>query len=182
MKATLPLTVVLLGGVCLAVGIENRPNTTSTNQTAVSESEKSQDEKAIQAATAAFVKAYNAADATAIAALFTEDAESIDEDGKQVQGRQAIQESFAETFEASPGAKMEIRVDSQRFLSPDVVKEEGRCTITPAGKGSPTRPLHRALREARRQMAPVVGSRTPRPGTQPAGKAQGAGVVGGRMG
>jgi uncharacterized protein (TIGR02246 family) len=137
MKATLPLTVVLLGGVCLAVGIENPPNAASTNQSPVGESQKSQDEKAIQAATAAFVKASNAGDAKAIAALFTEDAESIDEDGTLVQGRQAIEDSFAQTFAASPGGKMEIKIDSLRFLSPDVAKEEGRCTITPAGAGGP---------------------------------------------
>jgi uncharacterized protein (TIGR02246 family) len=137
MKTTLPLTAVLLGGVCFAVGIENRPNTATTNQSAVGESEKTQDEKAIQAATASFVKAYNAGDAKAIAALFTDDAESIDEDGTQVQGRQAIGNSFAETFAASPGSKMELKIDSRRFLSPDVVKEEGRCTITPARAGGP---------------------------------------------
>jgi uncharacterized protein (TIGR02246 family) len=137
MKVTLSLTVALLGGACLAVGIENRPGTTSTSQPAVSESEKAQDEKAIQAATASFVKAYNAVDARSIAALFTENAESIDEDGTLVQGRQAIADSFAQTFATSPGAKMEIRVDSLRFLSPDVAKEEGRCTITPGGAGGP---------------------------------------------
>ncbi len=137
MKTIMPLTVVLLGGVCLAFGMGNRPNTASASQIAATQSDQSEDEKAIQAATASFVKAYNTGDAKAIAALFTEDAESVDEDGTWVQGRQAIAESFAQTFAASPGGKMELKRDSLRFLSPDVAKEEGRCTITPAGAGAP---------------------------------------------
>ena len=138
MKATLPLTLVLLGGVCLRPSASRiGPNAASTSQSPVGESQNFQNEKAIQAATAAFVKAYNAGDARAIAALFTEDAESIDEDGTLVQGKQAIGDSFAQTFAATPGGKMEIRTKSLRFLSPDVAKEEGRCTITPAGAGGP---------------------------------------------
>ena len=106
---------------------------------AAGESGKSRDEKAIQEAGAAFVKAYNAGDAKAIAALFTEDAESTDEDGTRVTGRQAIGESFAETFAANPGGKIEIRPDSLRFLSPEVAKEEGRSTVSSRGRGGARR-------------------------------------------
>src|SRR4051794_29936867 len=61
------------------------------------------DEKAVREAGAAFVRAYNAGDARSIAGLFTEDAEVIDEDGRAAQGRDAIAEIFADTFESSPG-------------------------------------------------------------------------------
>ena len=45
-----------------------------------------------------------------------------------------IEERLAETFAASPGAKMAIEVESIRLLGPDVAKEEGRTIITP-GQG-----------------------------------------------
>jgi len=98
---------------------------------------RSRDEKALQEAGAAFVTAYNAGDAKAIAALFTEDAESTDEDGTRVTGRKAIGESFAETFAANPGGKIVIRTDSLRFLSPEVAKEEGRSTVSLADGAEP---------------------------------------------
>lgn len=93
------------------------------------------DEKAIREAGAAFVRAYNAGDARAIADLFTEDAEAIDEDGRAVQGREAITALFAAVFEDRPGESIEVDVDSLRFLGPDTAKEEGRSRIIPARSG-----------------------------------------------
>jgi uncharacterized protein (TIGR02246 family) len=106
-------------------------------QASAGASEGSQDERAIRATSAAFVKAFNAGDARAIAELLTEDVESTDEDGSVVQGKWAVADLFAQAFTASPGGKMEIRIDSIRFLTPEVAKEEGRSTITPAGGGPP---------------------------------------------
>ena len=131
------LPAILLGVACLAGAIDDTSNTVAGGQAAAGESEKTRDEEAIREAGAAFVKAYNAGDAKAVAALFTEDAESTDEEGTLVRGRQAISDSFAETFAANRGGKMEIRPDSLRFLSPDVAKEEGRCIVTLAGGGEP---------------------------------------------
>jgi uncharacterized protein (TIGR02246 family) len=88
-------------------------------------------------ASAAFVQAFNAGNLQAIAASFTEDAETIDEDGMRRQGRAAIADAFAENFAASPGSKMEIRAESLRFITPDVAQEEGQCTIMPAVGGPP---------------------------------------------
>jgi uncharacterized protein (TIGR02246 family) len=137
MRSLLSLTVVLLGGLCPAAAMDDPANTAATGQTPASKSEPTADETAIRAASAAFVKAFNASDAQAIADLFTEDVESIDEDGTVVKGKRAVADLFAQAFSASPGSKMEIRTDSIRFLSPEVAKEEGRSTIKPAGAGAP---------------------------------------------
>jgi uncharacterized protein (TIGR02246 family) len=96
---------------------------------------RSEDEKAIQAATTAFVNAYNAGDAKALGDLFTEDAEIIDDDGLGVQGRPAIVEQFTRVFADDPGSKITIRADSLRFIGSEVAKEEGRSTITRAEGG-----------------------------------------------
>jgi uncharacterized protein (TIGR02246 family) len=89
------------------------------------------DEQAIRQLVAAFAKAFNAGDAKAVAALFTADAETIDEDGTRSQGRAAIQEVFAEAFKAHPKSQIEIAVESIRFLSPILALEEGLSTVKP---------------------------------------------------
>jgi uncharacterized protein (TIGR02246 family) len=95
--------------------------------------DRSSDERAIRQAGEAFVRAYNEGDAGAIAAMFTDDAEVIDEQGQVVAGRPAIQSLFASTFAAHPGETIVIDDVSLRFLGPDVAKEEGRARVVPAG-------------------------------------------------
>ncbi len=136
MKAIRSSTLLFLGSLGLAAGLQGPLSTAMTGQVVAEKPEKTPAEKQVQAATDAFVRAYNAGDVKAIAALFTEDAESTDEDGTLIQGKSAIADLFAQALAANPGSKMEVRVDSLRFLSPDVAKEEGRCTITRAGGGT----------------------------------------------
>jgi uncharacterized protein (TIGR02246 family) len=90
------------------------------------------DEKAIREAGAAFARAYDAGDVKAIGAMFTEDAEVIDEDGRVIQGREPIAALFASDFEANPGETIEINVESIRFLGPDTAVEDGRTKVLPA--------------------------------------------------
>src|SRR5262245_55718185 len=52
---------------------------------------QSAEEKAIRAASAAAAEAYNRGDAKELAALFTPDAEIVDEDGATVHGRDNIE-------------------------------------------------------------------------------------------
>lgn len=95
------------------------------------------DAKAIRDADAAFVRAYNAGDAKAIAELLADDAEAVDDDGDTIRGRKAIADAFAAIFADSPGAKIEVTTDSLRFLGADVALETGRTKVTPADAGSP---------------------------------------------
>jgi uncharacterized protein (TIGR02246 family) len=105
-----------------------------------SRSGQSEDERAIRAADAAFVREYNQGESKALAARFTEDAEAIEADGDRYQGRDLIERRFAETFAASPGVKIALEIQSIRFLSPDVAKEEGRSLMTPAKEVPVARP------------------------------------------
>jgi uncharacterized protein (TIGR02246 family) len=95
------------------------------------------DKKAIQEVVDAFKQAFNKGDVKAISALFTEDAEVVDEHGGKVQGRQAITEHFAAGFGDAPGAKIEIDADSLRFLGADAATEEGRARVLPADGSAP---------------------------------------------
>jgi uncharacterized protein (TIGR02246 family) len=98
---------------------------------------RSDDERAIRTIAETFRSAYNAGDAKVVAALFTEDAEMIDELGERIKGRSAIQNFFYSLFQARKGAKIEILTDSISFLSPDVAKEEGHTRVKPAESEAP---------------------------------------------
>jgi uncharacterized protein (TIGR02246 family) len=90
------------------------------------------DEQALKALLDAFTKAFNAGDASAAAATYTETAIVVDEGGQRVEGRAAIRDQYAASFADNPGSKIAIQVDSLRFLGPETALEEGRTTITPA--------------------------------------------------
>jgi uncharacterized protein (TIGR02246 family) len=98
------------------------------------EVERTADEQAIIAGITAFVKAYNAGDAKAIAGLFAPDGQVITEEGETVEGREAIEEGFRELFASAPQAQMEVFVDSIRLIGSDLAVEIGSIVET-AGPG-----------------------------------------------
>jgi uncharacterized protein (TIGR02246 family) len=94
------------------------------------------DVQAIRAVDEAFVRDYNAGNVKALAAMFTEDAEVVEDEGERYEGREAVEKSFTATFAANKGAKLALEVENLRFLTADVAKEEGRSIVTPP-KGAP---------------------------------------------
>jgi uncharacterized protein (TIGR02246 family) len=92
--------------------------------------DRSADEAAIRANIAAFVKAYNAGDAKGLAALFAPDGEAWDKDGNEVQGREAIAKTFGDAFAATPNRKLEVSVESIRFIGTDMAMEAGTTKET----------------------------------------------------
>ncbi|MEQ8790823.1 MAG: SgcJ/EcaC family oxidoreductase [Pirellulaceae bacterium] len=94
---------------------------------------------AIRAESQAFVAAFNKKDAKAVAALWTEDGEYLDDAGRTFAGRQAIEKGYADFFAAHGKAKIDLRVmiDSLRLLGPNAAIEEGRAVVEPAPQGSP---------------------------------------------
>ncbi len=84
---------------------------------------------AIRATSDAFVKAFNAGDADAVAATFTEDGRITDESGETIQGRDEIAKRFTQTFQQVPGATIEVRPGEIKFISPDVAIEDGEAVI-----------------------------------------------------
>lgn len=90
----------------------------------------SSDESAIRANVTAFVNAFNAGDAKAVASLFSPEAQVIDEDGKTSQGRDAIEKTFAAIFADSPQPRIRVDVDSIRFIGSALAIETGRAKVT----------------------------------------------------
>jgi uncharacterized protein (TIGR02246 family) len=83
---------------------------------------------AIRAGSEAFVTAFNRGDAKAIAALWTEGGEYVDDSGSVFVGRDAIEKVYAELFAANPGGKIEIMIDSIRVVGSNTAIEEGRAS------------------------------------------------------
>jgi uncharacterized protein (TIGR02246 family) len=92
--------------------------------------DRSADEKAIRANVAAFVEAYNAKNAKSVAGLFTPEAQIIDKNGEAIEGREGIEKAFAEVFKDNPQKRMEVSIESLRFLGPDLAIEEGTTKET----------------------------------------------------
>ncbi|HEV3165605.1 MAG TPA: SgcJ/EcaC family oxidoreductase [Isosphaeraceae bacterium] len=131
--------LVLTGSFIPGDADEPKPASAERPASTASQGARSVDENAIHAMVDSFLRAYNAGDAKALASQFTEDAEVVDVDGTRHHGRDVIEKLFTATFTGSPGVRMTATVDSLRFLSADVAKEEGRSTMTPASGGPVSR-------------------------------------------
>jgi len=97
-----------------------------------------EDEKAIRAVGDAFIAAFAKGDAKAITGLFTEAGEAIDVGGEAIRGREELEAHYASRFEASPGEKLEATIEVTHFLTPDLVRQDGRTKLIPANDGPPT--------------------------------------------
>ena len=92
---------------------------------------------AIMESSKAFVAAFDRGDAKAVAALWTEDGEYVDEAGSVFRGRQAIEQEYARFFAENPGAKLKMVVDSLRLLGPQAAIEDGHASLDPPPPGAP---------------------------------------------
>lgn len=93
----------------------------------------------LRASAAEFEKAFNSGNAKALAALFAEKAEVVDENGDLVEGRANIETRFADSFKNFPKARIAVEITSLRQLSPDVAVEDGVSTVTLDPEAPPSR-------------------------------------------
>jgi len=87
------------------------------------------DDLAIRKSGEDFCKAYRAGDSAAVAELFAEDAEYVDEHGDVFVGRQKIAELLTSVFADKPKCQLEVTIHSIRFISPGVAVEDGTTTM-----------------------------------------------------
>ncbi len=86
----------------------------------------------------AFIDAFDKGDAKAVAAFWTPDGDYVQQDGRVLKGRAAIEASFAELFAAHKGLKLGIESSSLNVLTPDTAVEDGNTVVIPADGGVPT--------------------------------------------
>jgi uncharacterized protein (TIGR02246 family) len=101
-----------------------------------SASDSSGDLAAIRLQSQAFVAAFNAGDAKAVAGLWTENGDFTDESGRTFSGRAAIEREYAALFNANPGVKIRLTIDSLKLLSDSAAIEDGRASLDPAPAGA----------------------------------------------
>jgi uncharacterized protein (TIGR02246 family) len=115
-------TVYITSIMIVSAAIWLVPNNSRANQ--------SEDEAAIRKSDEAYVAAYNKQDARALAALWSPEAVYVDpETGDEAVGRDEIEKEFAGTFANLKDSKLEVKVDSIKFLSPNVAIENGTARI-----------------------------------------------------
>jgi uncharacterized protein (TIGR02246 family) len=135
--AVISAVILFLGLGCPLTFGQNSDTTAAGNKSSAQWGHASADVAAIFAGSEAFVAAFNNRDAQAIAALWTEDGDCVDDTGKRFRGRAEIEKVYAELFKARPGSKIKIVVDSLRVLSPDAALEDGHAILDPAPPGPP---------------------------------------------
>jgi len=92
---------------------------------------------AVRGTAKAFVAAFDAGDANAIAALWTENADYRDDTGVFYHGRDAIKQAYAKFFVENPNKKLQVAVESLQQVAPDVAIEDGIAYISPPVAGPP---------------------------------------------
>ena len=129
------LTTLLVLGIAYGALVDGAAAQPATHDSAKNANEPAE-AAAIRAESEAFVAAFNAADARAVAALWTDTGEYIDHTGQRFVGRDAIQKGYAALFAENPDLKMQIRIDAVRMLSSDTAIEDGRALAVVAGNKS----------------------------------------------
>jgi uncharacterized protein (TIGR02246 family) len=91
--------------------------------------------ESVQAVTQGLVEAFNKKDAPAVASLFLDDAELIDEVGTIHQGRQEIQDLLSLFFETFSDTQMALEIESIRQVGPLIIEDGTRILFSSqAGK------------------------------------------------
>lgn len=103
------------------------------------------DREAVLKSARDFEAAFNKGDSKAIAAMFTENAESRDAGGRTILGRAAIEKAYADAFKVNAGAKVEVLVKSVRFPAKDLAVEEGLLRLSRGPKDLPTTTAYVAI-------------------------------------
>ena len=86
--------------------------------------------EAVKQAEVATIEAFNKGDAGALAALFAEKGELVDENGNVYAGREQIAELFKAFFERFPKAELQMEVTGVRTVGDSLAIEEGVRLIT----------------------------------------------------
>ena len=104
-----------------------KPESKDPSQKAV---DPTADELAVQEAIKGFADAFNAHDAKAVAAHFTDLAELENQVGHVTRGNPQILEMFTKLFTDQPEVKIHLEIQSIRFLSSSLAIEDGFSTMT----------------------------------------------------
>ena len=93
------------------------------------------DEAAIRKLTETYCAAFDRRDAKALAELWSPDADYMSPiSGKEVHGREAIENEFATMFEAEGDARLSVKIDSIHFVTSEVAVQDGSADVVRPGE------------------------------------------------
>lgn len=101
------------------------------------DSDRAADREVLRAGARQFVKLFDKGDAKGLAGFWTATGEYQEEGGEVVRGQAAIEETFRAFFKENTEAKLEIHIESIRFLGKDCAVEEGLLRQIRAGSELP---------------------------------------------
>jgi uncharacterized protein (TIGR02246 family) len=128
----LAMLLIAIIGPAASFAAEGKRAANKTRPAAQAQGTQAADEKALGASADEFITAFNKGDAKQISALWTTDCEYVDETGRMIRGRAAIEKEYAAFFAANPGLKMENTVSSAKILGGKSAVEEGTSVIKKA--------------------------------------------------
>jgi uncharacterized protein (TIGR02246 family) len=77
-------------------------------------------------------------DAKAHAAVYAPDADFTETTGEVFRGREAVEKFFADTFSRNKITPVKMQLDSQRYVTPEVLVMDGSFAFAPRQDGGPT--------------------------------------------
>jgi uncharacterized protein (TIGR02246 family) len=86
-------------------------------------------EKTAKTQADAYAAAFNKGDAKQLAAMYAEDAQYTSDAGNTIIGRADVQKGLSQYFAKNKSAKLDLQIESARFLTPDVLVEKGFATV-----------------------------------------------------
>jgi uncharacterized protein (TIGR02246 family) len=101
--------------------------------------ERMKDVEAMHQNAVAFLEAFNRGDARAVAEAWWEDGDYMDQEGRHLKGRKAIEEAMREFFAENKGVKVQIDNRKTRFVTAELAIEDGTTDVIPADGGIPHR-------------------------------------------
>jgi uncharacterized protein (TIGR02246 family) len=103
------------------------------------------EQQALEARSKELIAAFSRGDAKTIAAFWTENGDYMDEGGRRVQGRSAIEAYFQKLFDAGKGAELHIYRTGFRLVRPDLAIGDGVMEVIPPGGGLSTSARYTAV-------------------------------------
>ena len=122
------IAIVVVLAVCLTQG-HGKPAGSAALAQEPDNPQRGPDDAAIRKVSSEFTEALGKGDAKAVAGYWTEQGEYIADAGTTIRGRAAIEKAYAKTFEKAPHLKVDVQIDSIRFISQDNAIEEGHARV-----------------------------------------------------
>ena len=132
---------------------------------------KSPDEKAVDALIADWIATHDKGDAEALSKFYAPDADFVGIDGQMVKSRNTIRIMYAKVFAQLAGNKATISLTSRRFVSPDIVIDDGTWKVTGVlPKGAPSEGRYTTVFKKRDGRWQILCARSMVPASQTAVK------------